>query len=162
MLMYIMETYALTLFSGQTQNRTGTDISNYSYYVNWAAIIPEKYRNNKFLINFSFHTDVTSNSASKTSVIQANGLNLISANFQGMSNVLGCVYLNMSRTGAIGTLGASVSDNNTIMGNYPNSNNLNIYIVDITNFVIAANGVAVLPNYMLTITFTPIVSNPTY
>jgi hypothetical protein len=159
MLMYIMETYTLTLFSGLSQNRTGSDISNYTYYVNWASIIPEKYRNNKFLINFSFHTDFTSNTASKTSVIQANGLNLISANFQGMSNVLGCIYLNTSRTGAIGTLGASVSDNNTIMGNYPNSNNINIYIVGVTDFVVSANGVATLPNYMLTITFTPIKDN---
>jgi hypothetical protein len=62
----------------------------------------------------------------------------------------------VSRTQPIGTLGAGVGDNNTLMGSYPNSNNLNIYIVDITNFVVAANGVACLPNYMLTISFTPI------
>ena len=151
-----METYTLTLFSAHTLNRTGTDISNYTYYVNWGSVIPEKYRNNKFLISFTFHTDFTTNSGSKTSVIQANGLNLTSANFQGMSNVLGCVFINVSRTQPIGTLGAGVGDNNTVMGNYPNSNYLNIYIVDITNFVVAPNGVACLPNYMLTISFTPI------
>ena len=151
-----METYTLTLFSGQTHNRTGTDISNYTYYVNWGSVIPEKYRNNKFLISFTFHTDFTSNSGSKTSVIQANGLNITSANFQGMPNVLGCVFINVSRTGSIGILSAGVGDNNTVMGSYPNSNNLNIYITDITNFAVAALGLPVLPNYMLTISFTPI------
>jgi hypothetical protein len=150
-----METSTLTLFSAKDSNRSGSDISDYTYYVNWGAIIPEKYKNNKFLINFSYYSDVTSNSASKTSFICANGLNLISANFQGFSNVLGCIPISTSRTTSVCVYGASMSDNPPVMGNYPNSNNLEIKIFDVTTFS-SQDAVGILPNYMLTITFTPI------
>jgi hypothetical protein len=150
-----METYTLTLFSADSNNRIGTDISNMTYYVNWDGVIPEKYKCYKFLIKFSFYTDLSSNSNSKSYFIMANGLNLISANFQGMSNVLGCIPICVSRAGSVCTIGCSSVDNPTIMGNYPNSNMLNIIIEDLTNFS-GMNNVALLPNYVLTITFTPI------
>jgi hypothetical protein len=151
-----METYILTLFSAKSDNRTGTDISDYSYFVNWGAVIPEKYKTSKFLISFTFHSDVTSNTSSNTSVVIANGLNLFSSNFQGITNALGCIYIVSSRSGSIGTFGCSSADNQPVMGNYPNSNTLNILILDITNFVVDPLGVLTMPNYMMTISFTPI------
>ena len=151
-----METYVLTLYSAKSDNRTGTDISDYSYYVNWGAVIPEKYKNSKFLISFTFRSDITSNSSSNTSVVIANGLNLFTSNFQGITNALGCIYIASSRSSSVGIFGASSTDNLPVMGNYPNSNTLNILILDITNFVVDILGVATMPNYMMTISFTPI------
>jgi hypothetical protein len=152
-----METYTLTLFSGQTTNRTGTDLSDYSYYVNWGSIIPEKYRSNKFLISFTFHSDFTAVAGSRPAVVFANGLNLINQNFQGEVNILGVIIPNVIKTQVINAWTASTTDNQPVMGNYPNSNTLNIQLMDVTNNAILA--VPSMNNYIMMISFTPIKDN---
>lgn len=128
------EKYTLTLLSALATGRTGTNLSNYTYTVNWASVIPETYRNNKFLLEFSFHSDFTSANLAKTAVIYANGLNLYNANFQGQSNILGSLGVKTSRNVSISMWEAKLGDNPAIMCNYPNSSNLNIVILDVINY----------------------------
>jgi hypothetical protein len=150
------EIYTLTIFSAEATNRIAADFSNYSYYVNWGSIIPEKYRHNKFLIKFSFYIDITSNQTSKSYLISANGLNIYNQNFQGLENMIGCVIIIMSRLGSAGVIGSNSTYNPTLMGSYSNSNTLNICIEEVSIFA-GINAVVVFPNCVMTISFSPII-----
>jgi hypothetical protein len=149
------EVYSLTISSFNTINRiSGTSPNSYTYNVNWNSIIPEHYRNNKFLITFSFCSGFSTQSIVPL-LIYLTGINLYNIDLAGNTNALGTIRPTLSAT-ANQYFYSSVSDNVPITCYYPNSTQLNVSFLDITTLTTPING---MKDYTLTLSFSPIPTN---
>ena len=156
------ETYNLVLNSQISTNRIGSNKRNYQYYVNWNAILPNKYK--RFLVNFSFITLVQSSFAEMYILyLDFNGTNVYSQsnsrnNYAG--NLLPTNNLTNAVAQATGTtiqtsyfyIMTRLNDNPNFTIQYPNNNLITVDIVNANS----SSGTTFNYEYILNIQFIPI------
>ena len=100
------ETYNLILNSQISTNRIGSNKRNYQYFINWNAILPNKYK--KFSVRFSFITISTSSFGEVWTIsIDFNTSNLYDNN-SSRNNYLGSIFPILNNS-------ASTSGTNTFL-----------------------------------------------
>ncbi len=151
-----MEQFTVVLNSANAtnvvQNGTTYPVNDCTYTINWASIIPEKYRNNLFMLRFTFHS-VRSSVAVQSLIINAPNLGLNNRD-QGNQLILGCCYPTTSISGTSQVLFAGVSDNIPITCGYPRNTQIRIFFTQISDG--ATPGFS-LTNYVLSLNFIPII-----
>ncbi len=92
-----------------SKNGTNYISNDCTFTVNWAGIIPEKYRNNSFMVTFSFISSVTNQQALPL-LINVDGLSLNNRD-QGQNRILGCIKPIIFYSGTQQIMFAGITDN---------------------------------------------------
>lgn len=136
-----------------SKNGTNYISNDCTFTVNWAGIIPEKYRNNLFMVTFSFISSVTNQQALPL-LINVDGLSLNNRD-QGQNRILGCIKPIIFYSGTQQIMFAGITDNIPVTCGYPKTTQIRVYFSQILDGNIPTFG---LVNYALSLNFTPILN----
>ncbi len=150
----IQESFSVVL----NTNATNVSKNGYPYItndctfnINWAAIIPEKYRNNVFQLSFTF-CNSTTNAVTTPLYVNVNGLSVNNRD-QGQNIILGIVKPIFSYSGTQQIMFAGETDNVSITCGYPRSTQIRVYFSQILDGNTPTFG---LVNYVMSLSFIPI------
>jgi len=144
------QVFSLVLNSGVATNRSGPSVGLYSYNINWANVIPDKYRNRKFLVGWSFRSQMTVTALVSTCLINAEfGTSYVLDQSGNRSPLLGALTPRQYTSATVLYGYASDENTNQIMTDYPTLTNVAVTITDGGGAQIAA-----LPGYILVLFFT--------
>jgi mevalonate kinase len=131
------KTYTLLLNSANSVNRSGTAVTDYTYYVNWASFLPQNVE--RFDVSYSFKSTLTSTLQSSVVLLSANIGNQTTYDQTYSQTPILCALTPYSNPGS--TINffyeSKVTDECGFMISYPQNNNLSIRIL---NAIPDANG----------------------
>jgi hypothetical protein len=152
------KTYTLLLNSANTVNRTGAGVTDYTYYINWAALLPRDVKN--FDVSYSFKSTLTSTLQSNVILLTANIGNQTTYDQTYSQTPILCAIAPYSNPGSTVNFyyESKITDECGFMIGYPQNNYLNIRIL---GSIPDANGVYSLSttynvHYVLQLSFTEI------